>query len=499
MTMKLFIPNSSALTGRDIVLFLAMLVLGAMIMVATVLLQAGILLYGLVLVIGLGAVTLGVLVSLRHGAFYALILLIIAGTVYKARFGLPIEPEAPAVALLMAILFLTVPRRFTRWSSYPLLLPIICYLTANLVASLLYSPTRGVSLRETIVLAARACSFFFVVIAMQRFPDLRSRIPNYLLILLFIHTCFGLVGLALYPLVHTPFVLYGQDGGSSLAINGFFLEPNLYGIYALCVVELLIAQALFSTARQRQKLFWAIGVGLVGIVLGYTRSTWLGFIVVFACLGIYMLARPSTYARQSYITVAFVLGIGAACLILVLLAASLLQVQNSLVQRFSNIANPYSSSATGRIVIWLIAFKEWRQHIWLGSGPLSLVAKTGDGWLFSSIIQTLHDSGILGMGAMLAICGGGMLYSWRAFYAATTHQDRGILLGYLLAQIALFFTSQFSSLFWSQFTWTLLGLAVGHSLIVLKQHTTPTVVLFPSMRSTADEPTRFPTTEHLGA
>lgn len=415
------------------------------------------------------ALLAGGVVLFRYSLQFALGFVIAAVTVHGTRFGIAVKLDGVAVLLLGLVLLVTVPLRFVALWRYPLWLPAIGYLAANFAASLLVSPIQDISLRQSMVLVGRVLTFFFVALAVQLLPELRRRWPQRLLVLLLVHTILGMAGLVLYPFVQTPFVAYGQDGGSSLAINGFFLEPNLYAGFALSVIALYIPITLFGDRPQRFWRFMALTIGLTGLLLSYTRSSWLGFVFVVGCLTVFMMTRPSTKARPLYSILLIVLGFAGFVLLDGVAILSLLGIDTPLLRRLNAIVDPSTTSSAVRINLWWFALEQWQNHKWLGSGPLSIGVLTGyEGWLYSSIMQTLHDSGILGTLSMLWLCFGAMIYTWRAYYVATDDWDRGASLGFLLAQIGLFFTSQFSSFLWGGFSWALFGLAVGHSMTVLR-------------------------------
>ncbi|MBA3944445.1 MAG: O-antigen ligase family protein [Herpetosiphonaceae bacterium] len=411
--------------------------------------------------------------QLGHRVHWALLLVIISVTVNGTRFGLPVTPDGLLVPFLTVVLLLSVPARFARVRSYPLFLPVCGFVLVNFAASFLISPVRSLSVHQSLIFVSRALTFFVVVIAVQSNPALRSRLPQYLLLLLLIHTIISLVALSVVHFILTPFIVYGQDGSSSVSINGFFLEPNLFAIFVLCVIALFLPIALFSRTKHRIKISISIIIGLIGLVLSYTRSSWIGFIVVVSCLVLCTFGRPGKKIRNSVVMLVAFLALLVSLFLSGLFVLDSLGIQSNLAHRFTAILDQNSDSARQRTGTWRAALGEWQSHKWLGTGPLSFVAAapSSKGWLFSSVVQTLHDSGLIGTFCMLWLCGGAIRYAWRAYYAARNDQDKAIALGYVLAQVALFFTSQFSSFFWGGFAWLLLGLAVGHSTIILNQRT----------------------------
>jgi len=413
------------------------------------------------LVIGSAAL----LLRIRYATHYLLALLMASVTFQGDNFGILLKPDAVIVPLLGLVLLLHSPARYLRPSSYPFLFPAIGFLAANFVAAALHSPVPRTSLVQSAILVGRVATFFLVVMAVRHTPEVRGRLPVYFIILLIGHTLASIIAVLLYPILPTPLVNYNQDGRGSLSVNGFFLEPNLYGVFVLCVIGIMIGIALYTSTRQLRFLGVAGLIGLIGLLLGYTRSTWLGLGLLLAVLAVIVVTRGTRRALARYSVVAALLAAAAVSLLALLMLLSMAGYEIGLLNRFLQIVDVGSDSAAVRTMVWDLAIDAWRKHPWIGNGPLSFPYIGG--WLFSSVLQSLHDSGIFGLICMLWICLGTMAYTWYGYFRATEPQDRGVLLGYLLALIGLFFTSQFSSFFWGGFSWVMFGLAVGHAGVVI--------------------------------
>jgi len=423
-----------------------------------------------VALLALGSVAL--LLHIRYATHYLLALLIASVTFQGDDYGIHLNPDAVIVTVLGLVLLLHSPGRYLRLRSYPFLIPAIGFLAANFAATALHSPVPETSLARSIMLVGRVATFFLVVMVVHHTPELRGRLPIYFIILLIGHTLASIIAVLLYPILPTPLVNYNQDGRGSLSVNGFFLEPNLYGIFVLCVIGIMIGIGLYASTRQLLLLGAAGLIGLIGLLLAYTRSTWLGLGLLIAVLAMIVATRGTKRAFVRYSVIATLLAAGAIGLLALLMLLSMAGYETRLLNRFLEIIDVKSESASTRTAAWDLAIDAWHKHPWIGNGPSSFPYNK-DGWIYSSVLQSLHDSGIIGLICMLWICLGTMAYTWYGYFRATEPQDRGILLGYLLALIGLFFTSQFSSFFWGGFSWVMFGLAVGHAGVVIrkwKQH-----------------------------
>jgi O-antigen ligase len=426
------------------------------------------------LALGFCLVFLLILVQLGHRSHYALTLVIISTTVAREKLGSSIEFDAIAIALLAAMLILSGPTQFFRHRVYVLGVPMIGYLAVSFLSSYVNSPIPDVSLRQALILTYRAITFYLVIITVLEHPDLRMRYPIQLQRLLILHTLLSLVALLVLPEYLPLFLRHRVTGGTS--ISGFFQEPNLFGIFVLCVVSLTLPMYIFETSKRWVRLFPIIAIGLVGLLFSYTRSTWLGFGLILGCLGILTGFGTESRVRKRYALIVLVLGLALSIgLSLLFLHARLFTSSSGLsvrlAERLSEIIDAKSGTAVFRINTWNEGFRLWQSHPWLGRGLLAYMVDSprDSGWLFNFALQSLHDSGILGTLFMIWLYIGCLYYPLKAYRVASDERDKGILLGYVLAQIALYFTSLFSAFTWSAFSWVLLGLSTGHSLVVMRQ------------------------------
>jgi hypothetical protein len=417
---------------------------------------------------------------LRACAAFALGLLIITTTIQRERFGIPVELDGPAVALLGILAFLIAPTSALRFWTLPLILPMTGFVLAGYASCAVNSgdltsairsgtPLLNICLRESAILTYRVGMFYVVFIAASHLTELRRRAPVIMLALLVIQTVGSLAFLPLYPSPVSELVIRGEQfGPGSLALIGLFLEPNLFGIYAVTTVALWMPIAL--SMEKKRALAWtlaSIQVGIIGVYMSYTRSTWLALIGVFLLLATGVLAGMRVggeHRRRLFVLLGVLIVLGYALTLAIAQVFSGGEASSALVERGSRVVEYQAGSGAGRLEIWKMALGEWVNKPWLGWGLLSFEPSSGpstEGWLYSSLVQTLHDTGVIGLSFMVWLCVGVALYTWRSFMNATSRIDRGIALGYGAAQGALFFTSQFSSFFWGAPTWTLFGLAVA--------------------------------------
>ena len=418
---------------------------------------------------------------LRAAVAYALALLIVTATIQRERFGIPVELDGPAVALLGILAFLLAPASALRFWTLPLILPMTGFVLAGYASCALNSgdltsvaragtPLFSICFSQSAILTYRVIMFYVVFIAASHLAELRRKPPLIMLSLLLAQTIGSLAFLPLYPTpVSQLFVRGEQFGPGSLAIMGLFLEPNLFGIYAVTTVALWMPIALSVERKPALALILAfLQIGIIGVYMSYTRSTWLALLAVFCLLAAGVLAGlrvGGEHRRRVILLLGGLVVLGFVLSLAIALSLGGGEALSALVARGSRVLEYQAGSGAGRLEIWRMALGEWVHKPWLGWGLLSFEPTTvssTNGWLYSSLVQTLHDTGVIGLAFMVWLCVGVAVHSWRSFTNASNRIDKGIALGYLSAQVALFFTSQFSSFFWGAPTWTLFGLAVAY-------------------------------------
>lgn len=448
---------------------------------------------------------------LRACLFYALGLLLVSITIHRERFGIPLELDAPVVAVMGVLVLLVSPRAVFRIWAYPLILPMVGFVLTGYASCLANSGDLGevarsgsslfdVCLRQSAVLTYRAIMFYVVVFAASLLPEMRRKPPVIMLGLLLVQTLGSLAFLPLYPNPVSELVIRGdQFGEGSLALMGTFLEPNLFGIFAVTTVVLWIPLALcVSEKRALARSLACMQIGIVAVYMSYTRSAWLALIGVYCVLAAVVFAGFKVgghHRRRIILIVGAMVALGFALAVVVSrslhgeeASAAMVERSSQLVEEASRLVDEasgaplenssqilegLSGSGGSRLQIWSIALEEWARKPILGWGLLSFepttIYPTG-GWLYGSLVQTLHDTGLLGVLFMLWLCAGVAVHTWRSYRTVDAEVDRAIALGYLASLAALFFASQFSSFFWGGLTWVLFGLAVGYNGLAPEGH-----------------------------
>lgn len=153
----------------------------------------------------------------------------------------------------------------------------------------------------------------------------------------------------------------------TIRIYGTLENPNLFAGFLLPILP-LAAVALLRWQTPLRRLYAAagLGVGLVALVLTYSRGAWMGMV---ASLGVLMLllalrqtrSWPPLWRRL----VPLVLLVGATIVLVVLVS----QVEPLRVRVLSLVAGREDSSNNFRLNVWQAAIDMIQARPWLGIGP----------------------------------------------------------------------------------------------------------------------------------
>jgi len=153
----------------------------------------------------------------------------------------------------------------------------------------------------------------------------------------------------------------------TIRIYGTLDNPNLFAGFLLPLLP-LAAVALLRWQQPWRRLFAAIalGLGLMALVLSYSRGAWMGMVAALGVLVLLLALRqtrswPPLWRRLFPV----LLLLGGAVVLVVLVS----QVEPLRVRVLSLVAGREDSSNNFRINVWLAALKMIQERPWLGIGP----------------------------------------------------------------------------------------------------------------------------------
>ncbi len=351
-------------------------------------------------------------------------------------------------------------------ASLPLLLPVLAYLITNTLATLTSDdPARGISL--DLIILDLAILYGALVVYLTTPARLLWGVRVWLGVSA-IEAVIGLLAFALYLGAHTvvPGVQLDPNSGNAPLVYGTLYEGNIFGSYMSAAFLIALALVAEETVRRKSFLYVVLAATAVGLLVSGTRSAW-GATVVGA-VALLLLLRLGRGGRRSrlllrvaggLIAVGLVVGVGLA-----VLPAS---VTGAFGARAQGLLNFGSGSGYGRVLLYREALTEWQGHPLLGLGPGSFAYKlsgdtsTSAAWLPNLTLLALHDTGILGLLALLWLFAAFYVMSIGALRRAPPGELRAALAGLIAAVTAMLVAFQLTPGFNLGYSWALLALGAA--------------------------------------
>src|SRR5579864_6792808 len=258
----------------------------------------------------------------------------------------------------------------------------------------------------------------------------------------------------------------GQYLDDVAAPYGSMYEPNLFGAYTACSAVLFLA--LYLTGGRRLRYLLCFLVTSLATVLSFSRAALLALVV--ASGWVFWRARRARNRKRGG-TATLVLAVG---LILVVAVSA---IGGVLRERFSSLFNQGLAEETTitRLIVIQEALQEIPNHPLFGSGTASFQLSFDFGkyvpqwtgnptWVGNVVVRILHDTGLLGLAAIL----GFLISVWckirRELHGRNTQVS--MLLG--LSAGALLYSISFQSTDGSTlaFTWVHLGFLASAAILI---------------------------------
>ena len=194
-------------------------------------------------------------------------------------------------------------------------------------------------------------------------------------------------------------------------------NPNLLGGYLLPILP-LAAVALLRWSGWPQRLFAlaALGLGIVTLVLTYSRGAWMGMVASLALLALLLVLRHTRAWPPLWRRLVPIVLLGGGALALVVLIT---QVEPLRVRVMSLVAGREDSSNNFRMNVWSSALKMIEDRPWIGIGPgntaFNLIYPLYQQPKFNALsaysipLEWLVEAGIPGL-----VCGAGLFFSGMA-------------------------------------------------------------------------------------
>lgn len=385
--------------------------------------------------------------------------------------GRHIRPDQMIVIVMMIGWVSSFATGKVKLQKLPLFLPIFLFLADNFLSTL-FAPGHKGSYQDSLLLGLYITMYFLTVNALQNHPDKLKASVKAFLVIGTVQAIYALAafvgdraGLNLGGVSHSQF--YG-----AASLRGGFQEPNFLGAFE-AVVGLMFLSFLTAKVKVKKGTFvFGLILVLMALILSFTRAAWLAFAVgLFMLLFIQKPVRNFFNPRAAFVVVVLAAGV----LFAVIPFANNLTSGNISKRIEEGLTYSNGSGAT-RAKVQDLAVQDWRGSELFGNGTMSLdttsfyngasleLKETAKGWVYSSLLQALHDTGIIGLFLYLWIEVGILAVVVRGYRKARDSFYRAALAGFTISSIAIFIASQASSFMWLGFFWIFSGLAVSVAL-----------------------------------
>jgi O-Antigen ligase len=347
-----------------------------------------------------------------------------------------------------------IPLVFKDWPSFF----IYAYLGSNIFSSVFFSSDSMKALKSCMAIAVYV-NIYHIARWLIQAANSSAQTVQFMKITNLASALFGLVCMIMSILLggwENIGVSLGHIGEDTPSIRSLCYEPNVFAIITSMVLCFNIAAYAQGQQKTLKDLLFIVIIA-VCVLFSYTRSAYVT--LTLATLIILLLSKKLTSRTFGYLSFA---------VLTVLLLGGLLSEDNFLKQavlnRTANIGNFEEGSGLGRVASYIIGFNGFLQKPIFGNGSMS--ADTGDinaitgeiqhvmgsaGWLSSSLVQSLHDTGLFGAAMVLGIFISLIRTNYSYFRTAKNQPDKSILLGFLGGNIIILVASQITSVFWIAF------------------------------------------------
>lgn len=465
--------SPSAAVGDNALVALLML-LGAAIAAGSVLFNP------LLALLGIGIVLAFVISRSTWGGF---VLLYIATNLsgFRYHYGFySFRVDQLVLAVVLLSWLINFLRGRVRIHSTILDIPIIGLLLVGLLSTFLYSQN-PFSYQSLFLQLVYASMYFYTVNALLDNKERIDKAVKFLMVVAVVHVVYAQLALGSF--------LGGVDiGGIASAglaskwplTRGFLQESDLMGAYAGIMMIMFAAHLL---NQNKEKIFGQkfLVAGLVLLlfttVTSFARAPWLGLGAGILLLIFYARPKRNVINPKTIAFIAIIIIVSVAFVYPVVNYAfsEYSGQENILLQRVQDIVNFESGSGGGRVRIQQLAIERWQDKPFLGYGVLALTyddaATVGSAspWLYSTVISSMHDTGIVGLTFMLWIHIVPIVYTIKAAGKVRNTTRYASLMGFVIGDVVLVIASQASSFFWLGFPWIYLGVMVATAMITMEE------------------------------
>lgn len=367
----------------------------------------------------------------------------------------------------------------------PLVFPLTGLLVINFVSSILYSPDKLLSYRSCFLLATYFLMYIITVQILVEKRDLLRRSPFIFVLIGVMMSLYALLSLAIFNTGIDLRGAYTAAAGVGTITRGGFEEANIMGSFTAVVALMLLAHFI-EGSRWNKGILLAAGFSIVSLalLLSFTRGAWIGFAVGAVLLVLVQRPPGNIFSPKGLALILVMTGLFAFIAIPLgnYVGGHTGGKETALSDRLSNLVDFSQGSGEGRKEIETRAIQAWQRNPLTGNGTYSLPQQepgtTAQGaWLYSSIIQSLQDTGIIGTVFLIWIYFEGIMIGINGYRRCNTRFWKATIIGATVGWIAMITSSQSSSVFWLSFPWLFLGLLVAWATLgpILEENPKPAI------------------------
>jgi hypothetical protein len=309
-----------------------------------------------------------------------------------------LRPESVAIVLSVAsILYFTLLRKVKIWFPFEIhifvLFIVQAYITSSINSPVFYMSINGIN---QLIFAFSG----LVVISQIRYFKQGGVLvyAKWYAIIAILQSLYGLISFIMYEVfkLNIGGLMFGQ-GGTSVTLKGTLIEANLFGSFV--GVALLLTISFMINKLVVRRWYWYVGslILFVGLILSWTRSAWIGFII--GLLVLMMITYRNMFTQANVVKTAL------TAILILIPTVLLLQHQFDTASGqgglfFSKVLNLFDSEGgTGlyRVQQYEMALLDIKGYEIFGKGYFSIKAYGDNEWISNLFLFVYHDTGIIGL------------------------------------------------------------------------------------------------------
>ncbi len=241
------------------------------------------------------------------------------------------------------------------------------------------------------------------------------------------------------------------------SIKSLSWEPNLF---AIITGSLFLINLLVYIQKKGGSFIWLL-LQFIAIVLSFTRSVYLSIIICIVMLMYFAKGK----VKKGFFQL-MVLSIIPVFILLIAFNDSL-NIQKVIIERVAGLSDFDQGSSVTRLSAYELGLEEFKQSPLIGKGTMSANTKVyheykneyvdisgSEGWLTGLWIQSLHDTGIVGMLVVVLIFRYLVFENLKIYRLIMNYDSSSIyFLGFALSNVLIFISTNISSIMWSPFVY----------------------------------------------